>query len=208
MIQNIDSLFIDKDIINKIQQKLPRLFRIAELETTRGGKIGMEVGSLRERVLVALFIHKFGEKNVKTDLPITESEADVYVFNQAFSIKTLSSLNGLKLIWTVDAKNALEFRKNYNPSCDMIFVHINWEKEGGLYHISTKVQLDIFKKIGRKEYIKLPKKGTNPRGVEMTGKALKMLITHKETQKISVNWEKQNIEFDTFERWVELWENN
>lgn len=168
----------------------------------------MEVGSLRERILVALFIYQFGEQNVKTDLPITEPEADVYVFNQAFSIKTLSSLSGLKLIWTVDAQNALEFRKTYKPSCDMIFVHINWEKEGGLYHISTKVQLDVFEQIGREEYIKLPKKGTNPRGVEMTGKALKMLLKHPQTQKNSVNWTKQDIEFDTFERWVELWANN
>jgi hypothetical protein len=39
-----------------------------------------------------------------------------------------------------------------------------------------KVQLDIFNQIGRHEYIKLPKAGTNPQGVEMTGNALKMLI--------------------------------
>jgi hypothetical protein len=203
----IDKLFTDKQTVRKIQEKLPKLFQIAELETTRGGKVGMEVGSLRERILVALLVHKFGEKNVKTDIPITEAEADVYVFDTPFSIKTLSnSLSGLKLVWTVDAESAFKFSQEYTPSCDMIFTHIHWEKQGGLYCIPQKVQLEIFEQIGRAEYIKLPKAGTNPRGVEMTGKALKLLVEHSETLKIFVNWQKESIDFDAFERWVELWE--
>ncbi|TAD98063.1 MAG: type II restriction endonuclease subunit R [Bacteroidetes bacterium] len=203
---SIESLFTDKTTVDKVQQKLPKLFQVAELETTRGGKVGMEVGSLRERVLVALLIHQFGEENVKTDIPITAAEADVFVFDKAFSIKTLSnSLSGLKLIWTVDAQSAFKFSQEYEPSCDMIFVHINWSKHGGLYCIPKKVQLEIFNKIGRNEYIKLPKEGTNPRGVEMQGKALKSLVTHTDTLKIDIHWEKEKIDFDVFERWIELW---
>jgi len=203
----IDNLFIDNQIVKKIQEKLPKFFQVAELETMRGGKVGMEVGSLRERILVALLIHKFGEKNVKTDIPITEAEADVYVFDKPFSVKTLSnSLSGLKLVWTVDAESAFKFSQEYTPNCDMIFTHIHWEKQGGLYCIPKKVQLEIFEQIGRAEYIKLPKAGTNPRGVEITGKALKLLVEHGETLKIFINWQKESIDFDAFERWVELWE--
>ncbi len=203
----IDNLFTDKQIVGKIQEKLPMLFQVAELETMRGGKVGMEVGSLRERILVALLIHKFGEKNVKTAIPITEPEADVYVFDTPFSIKTLSnSLSGLKLVWTVDAESAFKFSQEYTPSCDMIFAHIHWEKQGGLYCIPKNIQLEIFENIGRAGYIKLPKVGINPRGVEMTGKALKLLVEHQETSKILVNWKKESIAFDTFERWVELWQ--
>jgi hypothetical protein len=154
----IDALFTDQTTVRKVQEKLPKLFQIAELETMRGGKVGMEVGSLREKILVALLIHKFGEKNVKTDIPITELKADVYVFDAPFSIKTLSnSLNGLKLVWTVDAESAFKFSQEYIPSCDMIFTHILWEKQGGLYCIPKKVQLEIFEQTGRAEYIKLPK---------------------------------------------------
>ncbi|MCS7076954.1 MAG: ThaI family type II restriction endonuclease, partial [Bacteroidia bacterium] len=110
MQSDITSLFTDNDIVQKIQKKLPKLFQIAELETTRGGKIGMEVGSLREKILIALLMHKFGEANVNTDIPITNPEADVYLYNKPFSIKTLSgSLNGLKLVWTVDAESATKF---------------------------------------------------------------------------------------------------
>lgn len=202
----IDKLFTDVNTVKKIQEKLPKLFQVADLETMRGGKIGMEVGSLRERILVALLIHKFGEQNVKTDIPITESEADVFVDSKPYSIKTLSnSLTGLKLIWTVDAESAFKFSETYKPTCDMIFVHIHWEKQGGLYCVPQQTQVEVMKNIGRADYIKLPKTGTNPRGVEMTGKALKRLVEHPDTLKISINWQKQELSFDAFERWVELW---
>jgi hypothetical protein len=46
----------------QIAQKLPYLFRIAEVESSRAGKIGMEVGSVREEIIVSLLIYKFGEK--------------------------------------------------------------------------------------------------------------------------------------------------
>lgn len=71
---NIEEIFTDKDTVSKIQAKLPRLFRIAEIESSRAGKIGMEVGSLREQVIIGLLIHKFGDKKVNTQIPITESE--------------------------------------------------------------------------------------------------------------------------------------
>ena len=74
---NIKKLFSDAILVKKIQDKLPKLFHIAELESARAGKIGMEVGSLREKVVIALLIHKFGLKAVDTNLPITESEVDV-----------------------------------------------------------------------------------------------------------------------------------
>ena len=81
----------------------------------------MEVGSVREKILVALLMYKFGEKNVKTDIPITGPEVDVKLFGEPVSIKTITgkSYCGNKLIWTVDAQKAEEFRENYLPSCDM-----------------------------------------------------------------------------------------
>ena len=33
----------------------------------------MEVGSVGEKILVALLLYKFGEENVVTDIPITRS---------------------------------------------------------------------------------------------------------------------------------------
>ena len=65
-IVDIKELFTDNTTVSEIQAKLPRLFRIAEIESSRAGKIGMEVGSLREKVIGGLLIYKFGEANVNT----------------------------------------------------------------------------------------------------------------------------------------------
>jgi len=45
MANEILELFTDNIIVQKIQTKLPKLFQLAELESSRAGKVGMEVGS-------------------------------------------------------------------------------------------------------------------------------------------------------------------
>ena len=93
---------------------MPTLFQLAEIDSSRAGKIGMEIGSVRERIIIALLIYRFGEENVKSDIPITKPETDVILFGKPVSIKTITgNLGGVKLIWTVDAKKALDFSKNY-----------------------------------------------------------------------------------------------
>jgi len=208
MDQRIKKIFDDKELVKKIQDKLPKLFHIAELESSRAGKIGMEVGSVREKIIVALFIYKFGEINVKTEIPITEAEVDVEVHNNPISIKTITGKNpsGIKLIWTVDAEKSKEFSEKYVPSCDMIFVQINWDNGGGFYYIPKETQSEVLENMGRETYIKLPKAGTNPRGVEMSGKAIQELLQHKNTLSIPINWKKEIIDFKPFKRWIELWE--
>jgi hypothetical protein len=85
------------------------------------------VGSLRENVIIALRIYKFGEKNVETAMPITEPEVDAKLFGQPVSIKTIKGrrLSGVKLVWTVDTPKAQEFPENYYPRCDILFVQVN-----------------------------------------------------------------------------------
>jgi len=208
MEKKIREIFTDRELISKIQNKLPKLFQLAELESSRAGKIGMQVGSVRENIIVALLVYKFSEENVKTEIPITEAEIDVEVYGNPISIKTITgkTLTGVKLIWTVDATKAREFSETYSPSCDMIFIQINWKNGGGFYLIPKEVQLEVLKRIGRQSYIKLPKAGTNPRGVELTGQALQELVQHNQTIGIPINWKKEIIDFKPFKRWIELWE--
>ncbi|HUC38926.1 MAG TPA: ThaI family type II restriction endonuclease [Candidatus Acidoferrum sp.] len=200
-------LFNDKLIVNKIKKRLPRLFQLAELESSRAGKIGMEVGSVREKIISSLLIYKFGEENVETELPITEPEVDVKLFDMPISVKTITGKepNGVKLIWTVDPEKAKQFLENWKPSCDMILVQVNWGGEGGVYYISSETQQQVFKKLGRGGYIKLPKPGTNPRGVEISKEAIKALIEDKNTKTIIVKWEKDSIDYNPYKRWVDLW---
>ncbi|MEA3326946.1 MAG: ThaI family type II restriction endonuclease [Chloroflexota bacterium] len=203
----VEGLFQDQDIIKKIQTKLPELFQIAELESSRAGKIGMEVGSIREKILIALLVYKIGRENVQTDLPIHEPEADVIVHGNSISIKTVTGrrIGGVKLIWTVDHDQAVKFSEEYVPTCDMLLAHINWGGAGALYLFTKQLQAQLLEQLGREEYMKLPKPGTNPRGVEITTNAIRILANHPQSLIIPVQWEKIEIVFDPYKRWLELW---
>ncbi|BDC36462.1 hypothetical protein MTLP_11440 [Candidatus Methanoliparum sp. LAM-1] len=200
-------IFEDTKLVEKIRRRLPYLFQLAELESSRAGKIGMEVGSVRERIIVALLIYKFGKADVETEIPITEPEVDIKLFKEPVSIKTITGKNfgGVKLIWTVDAQKAKEFRESYYPHCDILLVQISWNDTGGFYYIPLATQKRLFDKIGRENYIKLPKPGTNPRGVEITKEALSGLVEDSMSKRIVINWQKTKIEFNPYKRWVDLW---
>ncbi len=207
MTSHLIELFEDETLTDKIKRRLPYLYQIAELESSRAGKIGMQVGSLRENIIVALLIYKFGEKDVNTDIPIVEPEVDVKLSEHPISVKTITgkSLSGVKLIWTVDAEKAREFLENYYPRYDMLFVQIVWNDIGGFYYIPIEAQKRLFEKIGRERYIKLPKPGTNPRGVEISKEALSGLVGDKETKVIEVSWQKSDVEYKPYQRWVDYW---
>jgi len=202
----IEHLFTDKGIVKKIQDKLPKLFRIAEIESSRAGKIGMEVGSLREKVIGGLLIHKFGEKNVDTEIPTTEPEMDVKVFGRGISIKTITENGGIKAIWTVDAESSGRFIRDYRPKCDIILIQVWWGKnKESFFFIPLKIQKEVFTTLGRDKYLNMPKTGTNPRGVEFSNVAIQMMLKHKETLRISINWVKEDIKYDVYKRWVDMW---
>ncbi|MGB8226485.1 MAG: ThaI family type II restriction endonuclease [Sedimentisphaerales bacterium] len=206
----IKSIFQDNQVAEKIKKKLPVLFSIAELECSRAGRVGMEVGSLREKILVAMLIHFFGNENVETEIPITKSEVDVKVFDTPISIKTVTtkgrSLGSVKIIWTVDAKSSLNFRENYHPSCDLLLVKIKWGNTGNLFYIPLDVQQEVFSCIGRNQYITLPKPMTNPRGATFASSALKEIIENKQTINLEIFWKKQEIVYETYKRWTDMWE--
>ena len=203
----LQEIFEDKNLVDKIKGRLPYLFSLAELESSRAGKIGMEVGSLREKIIVALLIYKFGEANVETEIPITQPEVDVRLFGKTVSIKTHTGkgFSGVKLIWTVDAQKAREFRQAYYPHCEILLIQINWDNIGGLYYIPLEAQKRLFDSVGRGNYIKLPKPGTNPRGVEITKEALSSLVQDKMSKVIEIDWKRTKVDYDPYKKWVDYW---
>lgn len=205
MTNHLDEIFADKQLVNRIKKRLPYLFQLAELESSRAGKIGMQVGSLREKIVIALLVYKFGEENVETEIPITEPEIDVKLFGHLVSIKTITGMGGVKIVWTVDAQKARQFRETYTPKCDILLVQIKWRGMGNFFYIPLEVQQRIFKEMGRRGYIKLPKSGTNPRGVEFNKEALLRLLRDPHTKLIEINWERSIIEHKPYQRWVEYW---
>ncbi len=207
MSSHLTDIFQDEALINKIKRKLPYFYRLADLESSRAGKIGMEVGSVREKIIIALLIYKFGETNVRTDISIIEPEVDVELFGQPISVKTITStgFSGVKLVWTVDAQKAREFLESYHPRCDILLVQIVWNGKGGFYYIPLEAQRRLFEEIGREKYIKLPKPGTNPRGVEIAQEALLRLVRDKETRVIEIGWQRSQIDYQPYKRWVDYW---
>ena len=207
MNSHLMEIFEDQKLKAKIRSKSPYLFRIAELESSRAGKIGMQVGSLRENIIIALLIYRFGEESVETEIPITEPEVDLKLFGQPISVKTITGkgFSGVKLMWTVDAQKAKEFRQNYYPRCDILLVRVNWGSKGAFYYLPSEVQKRVFHGMGREGYIKLPKPGTNPRGVEITKEALEAIAMDKDSKAIDIYWQKTKVDYNPYERWVDHW---
>jgi len=86
-----------------------------------------------------------------------------------------------------------------------LLIQINWSDTGGFYYIPLEAQRELFGEIGREGYIKLPKLGTNPRGVEITKEALETLVKDKESKVIEIYWQRTKIDYNPYKRWVDYW---
>ena len=128
-------IFKDQNIKTKLRKKLPRLFQIAETENTKGGKLGMEIGVIRERIMIAFFINEFGRESVNVNLPVNETEIDFILFKKPISIKTISSktIKNIKIIWTTDFIKVRNFVNHYVCKSDLLIIHVNWNFTGGIY---------------------------------------------------------------------------
>lgn len=205
-----NKLFDDALIVKRVKNKLPHLFQLAELESSRNGKIGMEIGSVRERILIALLMYKFGIDIVNPDIPITAPEVDVLVNNEPLSIKTMTTntdrWSSIKLIWTVDSQKALFFKNHYVPSCAMLLIKIHWDSLGSLFLFSKESQIKILNQIGRDRYIKLPKENTNARGVEISSEALSLLEKCEDTKSIDIKFIREKIDYrEVYTKWLDAW---
>ena len=130
----------------KIMKVLPTLFNMVELENKRGKRLGMEIGTARERILIAMFMYVYGDD--KIDFPqSTSPELDVLVDNHPVSIKTksTSSLSGVKLVWTVDWEKVDEFLKIYHPKSHLLYVNIIWEKQVDSFWFPSRFKKRSFK---------------------------------------------------------------
>jgi len=200
------NIFTSAEFQTLVKSKLPKLFEIAEVESTRGGKIGMEVGILRERILTSFFISKAGEENVNGDSSATENSKDVQVNGDDISIKTFtgSGYSGVKIFWTSDTESAKRVMDNYTPEFDLIVANINWgSNKGGLYYVDKQTQRQVMDSVGRNKFLKISS-GSNNRGITYGTDVLKKLLNHENTLKIEIDWVKTNEKFNIFERWVKL----
>ncbi len=154
---------------DRIVRVLPTLFNMVELENRRGKKLGMEVGTARERVLIALLMYLYGVGAIDSP-PSTSHELDVRVNHHPLSIKTKSTsgTSGVKLFWTVNWDRIDAFVASCQPSSHMMYVNILWGKQGKFALIPLDAQVQVLDRVGKNGYTKPPRRGTNPRGVEIS----------------------------------------
>ncbi len=209
--RDITCLLDDESFNERIKRKLPLLFHIAEQQASRAGRVGMEVGVLREQILISMLIYKFGRSAVNVNTPPNFPEADVTLFGKPVSIKTVTarskSIPAIKLVWTVDWIKVENFVREYEPRSDLLIVVIRWNDKGGLFAIPVSAQREVFQLLGRERYLKMPPKGTNPRGVELSPEALEMLLQHRLTRHIEIQWERPSRydDLEPYTRWLAYW---
>ncbi len=197
----------------KIEKVLPKLFNMAELETKRGKKVGREAGNTRERVVIALFMYAYGKDRV--EFPLTTShELDVMLCDNPVSIKTKTyqksnSYDGVKVSWTTDWDKLPDFLLKYNPQSDLVYVNIVWGGDGAFHIIRKEMQRQLLYDKGVEWYCKMPKRGTNFRGVPLSKEVLGALSEHDDTHRIPIRWNRDRsllTERALYLRWVDLWD--
>ncbi|MFN4073593.1 MAG: ThaI family type II restriction endonuclease [Thermus sp.] len=202
-------LFEDDALVQRIKNRLPYLFFLAEKMASRGGKAGMEVGTLREQILIALFIHKFGRESVELG-GITEQH-DVRVLGYPISIKTAkspSSRPSLKVWWGSDNEKILDFKKRYYPNSILMVAVINWGATGPLALVPKEVQEEVFEDVTPDGYLRA-RVGTNNRGVEIPGRVVARLLEDPRTRRMAIYWQApylKDVEWIPYLRWLEYWE--
>jgi len=192
MMNLITSAFNDPVFKKMVQGKLPKLFKEAQTEAETYSNT-MAVGLHRKKKIIGLLIKFLGSTKVDDVFSTKMSELDVRIDNHEISIKTISNNNALKITWTTESKKVALLMKEYIPRYDIILAKINWDMKdiyqpSGLFFIPKDTQKNILYKLGRNNYIKPPKEGTNAKGIQLTKQAFKELLADNDTLHIDVDW--------------------
>jgi hypothetical protein len=114
----------------KYVKGLITLYQSSQMECSRSSGLTPEVGSSRERDLIASFVSNL-ELNVNYNIT-NDKEEDVIINDLKLSIKHSSnkskSQSGIKIIWTVDSEKRNEFLKNFTFNCDIIIVYVRFSE--------------------------------------------------------------------------------
>lgn len=134
-IQNIVSC-ANNELFNHFQKVdnikgLISLYQSSQTECSRSAGLTPEVGSSRERDVIASFLHNEG-LTVVYDIP-NKSEEDVIVNTKKISIKHSSnkknSCSGIKIVWTVDESQRLKFVNKFVFSCDLLIIFVRFDRD-------------------------------------------------------------------------------
>lgn len=173
----------DENICNLI-----RLYGVSQMECCRNGRLTPEIGTSREKDLIASFVSN-PELSVVYDIP-NAFEEDVIVNEDKISIKHSSNRrvksNGIKAIWTSNEVKQCEFVAEHAWSRNLLLSYVRFEDnridKGELELLF--IDKDI---ILHQQYLYLLKEKSvfkclkgNSRGIEFTSEFFEQIINNCE----------------------------
>ena len=163
------------------QRDLITLYSDSQSECKRNGKCTMEIGSSREKDLLAVLKRYIGA-GIKTDLDNALVE-DFRYNDQRISVKHSSDVVGagsIKAKWTSDGDQAdafirdmLELKPDHYTNILLVHIRVETNTINALM-VSAATVLDIVRTLGAAAF--KSSKGTNNRGVEYSRKMIQKFV--------------------------------
>lgn len=163
------------------QRDLVLLYSDSQSECKRNGKCTMEIGSSREKDLLAVLKRYIGD-GIKTDLDNALVE-DFRFNDQRISVKHSSDIVGagnIKMKWVADGEQAdafiremLEFKPDHYTHILLVYIRVETKRIDAIM-VSASTVLDIVRTLGMDAF--KSSKGTNNKGVEYSRKTLQQFV--------------------------------
>lgn len=164
--------------------KLLKLYQVSQMEYKRNNRLTPDVGSSREKDLIAYMKYILKDKiNYKID---NEKEEDVLINNTKVSIKHSStkslSSSSIKIQWTENKIQQTKFINDFEFTCDLmiVFVRFNNNNSGEieiLYNLSATLN-KIMKSFKDNDIqIFKTRENSNGRGIEFSTIFFKAMVT-------------------------------
>jgi hypothetical protein len=177
--RKISNLFRNKNA----QADYIKLLRDSHAESLRDGKLTMDVGTSRERDLIAVLCKYFGRDCINWNIPSDFSE-DVLIENKPVSIKHLTTtlrnncntLPSFKIKWTSNADAAERHIEEYIKSewTDYLIVS-EIDNKGVTVNVISPSQVNrVIKFLKRRAFKEISRKN-NIRGIEFSEITLNLL---------------------------------
>lgn len=152
------------------------------------GKIGMEVGKWREKIMIVCLWDCFGKENV---IIVSESKGniDMYFFGVPMSIKfadITKNVTKINATWSIGKtdEQVEENKKEYKPDFTILYCGIRYGQTcNSIFLIDTKTQNEVFGELGRETYLT-----RGGKGLTIPAKVVKKLIQHQSTKSIVVTY--------------------
>jgi len=187
-----EELFADPKFTRYLQRFWPIFVARANDLCLQNGKLGQEVGKMRERVILYLFYRYLGEDAENCALndqtvSVNEKGKDTLLFGRDVSIKTISATGNqfhqLKISWIEDKIMADEIARTWVPQFDLLLCRLKWNcKTEGFYYIPKDAQQEVISQ----EANALKTSGGYGKGTSLSKKACESLVSHPKTLKIPI----------------------